>query len=148
MNLILQDVDMQSSIFEPASPMMDDSSKSTMSRVVSDHRLADVPVADNDMSPPIVGTFSIDDSISGNCFSNIEHKYRVDGTLLGEGHHGELFGVLSLLVYPQPMQYVGYIYAHILCTLSSLFSHHNRFCKSLRQSYYRSEICRQVNIEE
>ena len=92
MNLILQDVDMQSSIFEPASPMMDDSSKSTMSRVVSDHRLADV-VPDNDMSPPIVGTFSIEDSISGNCFSNIEHKYHVDGTLLGEGHHGKLFDI-------------------------------------------------------
>ena len=88
MNVILQDIDMQSSnIFEPASPMMDDSSKSTMSRVVSDHRLADV--VPDDMSPPVVGTFSIDDSISGNCFSNIEHKYHIDGTLLGEGHHGE-----------------------------------------------------------
>ena len=90
MNLIVQDIDMQSSnIFEPASPMMDDSSKSTMSRVVSDHRLADVPVVDADMSPPIVGTFSIDDSISGNCFGNIEHKYHIDGTLLGEEHHGK-----------------------------------------------------------
>ena len=104
MNIILQDMDMQSSnIFEPASPMMDDSSKSTMSRVVSDHRLADVPVADNDMSPPIVGTFSIDDSISGNCFSNIEHKYHIDGTLLGEGHHGKLFGVLYLPTSPRHM---------------------------------------------
>ena len=114
MNIILQDVDMQSSnIFEPASPMMDDSSKSTMSRVVSDHRLADV--VPDDMSPPVVGTFSIDDSISGNCFSNIEHKYHIDGTLLGEGHHGKLFGVRYLPISPRHM--LIRIYAHILCTL-------------------------------